>query len=58
MIRVFNFRVMGIVDEECLLRYKRMLDRLGSGFIKRELDFKIDDFVFKLWYYLVKVIFE
>lgn len=49
---------MGIVDEECLLRYKRMLDRLGSGFIKRELDFKIDDFVFKLWYYLVKVIFE
>lgn len=49
---------MGIVDEECLLRYKRMLDRLGSGFIKRELDFKIDDFVFKLWYYLVKVILE
>lgn len=35
-----------------------MLDRLGSGFIKREPDSKIDDLVPKLRYYLAKAISE
>uniref|UniRef100_A0A8W8IY16 Uncharacterized protein n=2 Tax=Magallana gigas TaxID=29159 RepID=A0A8W8IY16_MAGGI len=51
-------RATGTADEERSSRHKRMLDRLGSGFIKREPDSKIDDLVPKLRYYLAKAISE
>lgn len=51
-------RATGTADEERSSRHKRMLDRLGNGFIKRESDSKIDDLVPKLRYYLAQAIAE
>nr|XP_022337035.1 uncharacterized protein LOC111133193 [Crassostrea virginica]XP_022337651.1 uncharacterized protein LOC111133493 [Crassostrea virginica] len=48
----------GTAEEESSSRHKRALDRIGSGFIKRDSDVKIDELVPKLRYYLAQAIAE